>query len=77
LGHRAVLPLGQQTLKITSFFGIWQNAGRIQIAIAQIALLLLRLRSRLYRKVRSSVQRPAGKSAVAQLAMEVAQRRES
>jgi hypothetical protein len=40
---RARLALGSQTLRITHFLGTSENAVRIQIAIALIAFLLLRL----------------------------------
>ncbi len=43
LGDRAVLRWVKQTLKIRHFFGTSQNAVRIQIAVALIAFLLLRL----------------------------------
>ena len=43
MGHRAVLPLDKQTLKIKHFLGTSENAVRIQITVALIAFMLLRL----------------------------------
>ena len=43
LADRAVLPLMKQTLRITKFVGRSENAVRIQIAVALIAFLLLRV----------------------------------
>ena len=43
----------KQTLKITRFFGTSENAVRIQIAVALIAFLLLRLAQTAQKAVRS------------------------
>ncbi|MGA7260810.1 MAG: hypothetical protein WBX30_07965 [Stellaceae bacterium] len=43
LGHRAVLPMGQADPQNPPLLGISENAVRIQIAVALIAFLLLRL----------------------------------
>ena len=43
MGDRAVLPLGQADLKISKFLGTSENAVRIQIAVALIVFLLVRL----------------------------------
>jgi hypothetical protein len=43
----------KQTLKITRFFGTSENAVRIQIAVALIAFLLLRLAQKTQRSVKS------------------------
>jgi len=43
LGDRVVLPLGQANPQIRRFLGTSENAARIQIAVALIAFLLLRL----------------------------------
>jgi len=43
LGDRVVLPLGQANPQIRRFLGTSENAAPIQIAVALIAFLLLRL----------------------------------
>src|SRR5580700_6633589 len=53
MGNRVVLSMGQTALKISHFLGTSENAVRIQITVALIAFLLLRLAQDVNRIVES------------------------